>query len=330
MMKAYNLAFLFCFFSIKMAAQTDSVEWYPDTWVKTLPQHWERTIKGTLIPDLSKEALLHTFFPGSKDIWGYATDAEDVQNLRLWSCSDCPKLRFKPMMFESDSDFFEFPYDRNFTQLIQDDTFKDNNGQYYRLLSFSSQEDFPGSGRHVYGILGMALLQKQADQSWKVLDFDPALDANGMYMRASAPQSILYAKDENLLFLIDDSHPCGPQMTDYFPCFTDNVIYAFRSGKLAKILKIDDVRCRNFGTPNVKGSEWDSKLSLEKSDASFPDLNVKQTGNLYFDEIEDFDYTLLPQKVKALVRVGENIQFSYEARYRFVDGKYVLVKDWAK
>jgi hypothetical protein len=330
MIKACNLAFLLCFFPIQMAAQTDSIEWFPDTWVKTLPLHWERTIKGISIPDLSKEALLHTFFPGSKDIWGYATDAEDVQNLRLWTCADCPKLRFKPMMFESDSDFFEFPYDRNFTQLIQDDTFKDNNGQYYRLLSFSSQEDFPGSGRHVYGILGMALLQTQADQSWKVLDFDPALDANGMYMRANAPQSILYAKDGNLLFMTDHRHPCGPPMTDYYPCFADKVIYAFRSGTLAKILEIDDVSCRNFGTSSAKGSEWDSKLSLEKSDSSFPDLYVKRTGNLYFDEIEGFDYTLLPQKVKALVRVGKNIQFSYEARYRFVDGKYELINDWAK
>ena len=323
-MKSKLLIFVALLTSLSVAAQRDTVHWFPDFPVKCLRPGWEKQLVGQTINDSKPTDLLERFFPGTFDeSRNFVGEDEDPASLRMWSCPDCPPIRFTPMLAESDTDYIIFPFERHLTQLIEDDTFHSKTGDTYRLLSFSTSIDYPPTGRWEYGLLGLALLREQGEGSWVVLDFEPAFDMNGMYMTAAAPQEMPFAQNGNLLFRLREPYPCGPPVYDYYPCFSDLAFYAFYEGKLLKVLLVPDASCANFGDPKAKGSAWTTEVNFAASQAAFPDIIIRKTGNILLND-DAYDYLLksFPSSFVSGLRKGKNRRFQYTIRYSFRNGRY--------
>ncbi len=327
-MKRNILLFIMLLGTLSIAAQRDTVYWYPDVPVECLVPGWEEGLIGQIVRDESPSVLLDRFFPGSLDkLRNFIGEDEDISTLRLWSCPGCTPIRFRPMFAESDTDYVFFPFERHFTQLIEDDTFRCRTGEAYRLLSFSTSEDYPPSGRWVYGLLGLALLREQDEGAWVVVEFEPAFDMNGMYMTAFAPRDLLFEQNGNLLFRVDEPYPCGPPVTDYYPCYSDLAFYAFYQNKLQKVLQVPDISCSNFGDPKAKGSAWTTEINLVSGQAAFPDIVVRKQGHIFrTDAADDFLLKSFPQSFISGLKKGRNYSFEYTIRYTLRHTGYEIVE----
>ena len=66
-MKSKLLIFVALLTSLSVAAQRDTVHWFPDFPVKCLRPGWEKQLVGQTINDSKPTDLLERFFPGTFD-----------------------------------------------------------------------------------------------------------------------------------------------------------------------------------------------------------------------------------------------------------------------
>lgn len=319
---------LFAAFCLCPLQAQQTIDWYPDFPILNLPGDWPQ--KTAPLPfDSDADRVLAHFFPGSLDTaMAYVSEAEEIPELRLWSCTSCPRQRFKDSFFtEEDTAYFEFPYDKNFTHLIGDDTFRSAQGELYRLLSFSTASDHPPSGRFSFGVLSNVVLRLIPGSCWQVMSFTLGSDANGMYARAQHPDSLLWSDNTGrFLFLLQEQHPCGPVIEDYYPCFQSKTLFLYDGKAFYEVLSLPDTECKNFGMAGTPGSEWASVLNIIPQKTGMPLIEWTIRGSVYTLDPEDFPSSVLPESVRMQIEKGIKKPFTYTQRFGFENGRYVLVK----
>ena len=305
-----------------------TIDWYPDFPILNLPQDWSQ--KTSPLPlECDANAVLAHFFPGSLDTaMAYVNETSEIPELRLWSCTSCPRQRFaEPFYADGDTAYFEFPYAMNFTHLIGDDSFRNARGELYRLLSFSTASDHPGTGRFSQGVLSNVVLRLIPERFWQVMSFTLASDANGMYARAQHPDSLLWSDNAgHFLYLLQEHHPCGPVIEDYYPCFQSKTLFLYDGKAFYKVLSLPDTECKNVGISNTPGSEWASVLNIIPQKAGMPLIEWTMRGSIYTLDPTDFTSSILPESVRAQIEKGVKKPFTYKQQFVFENGQYVPVK----
>lgn len=305
-----------------------TIDWFPDFPILNLPGNWPQNT-APLPFEGDDNAVLAHFFPGSLDTaMAYVNEAGEIPELRLWSCTSCPRQRFKDVFYaDGDTTYFEFPYDKNFTHLIGDDTFRSAQGELYRLLSFSTAADHPGTGRYSLGVLSNVVLRLIPGRFWQVMCFNLASDANGMWDNAQHPNRLVWSDNAGrALFLLQEHHPCGPVIEAYYPCFQSKTLFLYDGKAFYKVLSLPDTECHNFGISDARGSEWASELHVIPQKTGMPLIEWSMRGSIYTLDPTDFPSSLLPENVRTQIEKGIKKPFTYTQRFGFEHGQYTSVK----
>lgn len=330
--KLYPALLIALFCAGPLHAQQDSVEWFPDFWVRSWkPAYWANLqlnlLSSSPNSSLDSHDALWRLFPGSRLKEYYDVNTDDVA---AWSCPECPKRKLDLTAFieeGQDEKGGAFPFERNFTEVIGYYAFTNQKKEDFCLVSFSTGEDYPGSGGWTYGVLGLAKFQRE-EGFWVLKSFNPAVDANGDYMKASAPDTVFQIGNTEIYGLHGQYHS-GPPIEDYWPIFNYWSLYALVDNVFVPVLKLDDTDCYSVGLPSAKGPAWTSNLRfMPHLTKGLPDILYHQSGRMEFEgghTKDEFVFTALPE-LKQYVKKGRSFDFELEKRFVF-DGRWYVLKD---
>lgn len=306
-------------------AQQDSVEWFPGVWARVLPADFLEKTPRLHIPCSESDSTLAVeslwrLFPGS-DLPSVREDTEG-EAVSAWACPGCAQRRFPSGWgFEEDGteDSIVFPYQTNFTTILQPLRFQGQNEAEFLLVSFNTAEDWLRNGRFTYGILGLALFERQGGECF-LRAFAPALDASGRMMRALAPDTVWNPTSKQPLLVLNAFQEPGLSMLDYWPMYAQLRVYTLIGGKFERILLEDDTECMNWS--DVPGSVWSSTLALDPNGGDFPDLTITRRGRFEWNvewKNEGFEPFVLPG-LEPYASAGRPFDFVMKTRFVF-DGK---------
>lgn len=207
---------------------------------------------------LSDSLVLYSLYANYESSIPFVDD-EDVF-VSSWNCKTCNKqyLENKNETQASEYTIDTLPYFHNFSYITQKHYFKDTLGDEFCLISFSTSEGYPPCGRYSSGLLSLALFKK--DNYWKLENFNPFVNYQGKFNRASTFDTII---DNWIIINGGVANPDIWQVVDskYVPYYTN--LYFIDLKTLTEKLLIEDFNC--FSTYKTKGSSWDGKYKINPS-----------------------------------------------------------------
>ncbi len=255
--------------------------------------------------------VLKALFPGPffQDYY----DWED-ENVVVWGCSSCPKLRFEASSIEDpDRPWFDtLPYPfLNFTKCIRAFPYTES-GKEKHAFFFNTSDDIPGSGRFHFGALGAAIFEKN-NSEWILQSFTPVVCGEGRFNRADPPGHILQF-GEYTFFELQGGYAEGAG-AGYL--YGGEHLFALHDGRVQRLFFDVDAHCKSYDTRLM---HWKSKVLFQSSEpGNLPDIELITTGHF---ELNDDEHEIdLWKEISwwpgLQTYLGENTPADFEMRRLF-------------
>jgi len=201
---------------------------------------------------LNGNELLFRFFPAPMS----ENDAEsEWKTAAFWSCPSC--TRREMIMFEDieEAEKETLPFDVNYTSCTNIVYYQSEKGTLRAIVSFSTSRTNDGAGRFTMGLLSLANFEKQ-NGTWKLLNFEPFVNYQGMFTQASPVDEVMINKSGKIYFLIHGGQANGVYAEEYWPIYQG--LYVIDGEKLMEVLHLPVASCVENGAS--VGSNWKTDI----------------------------------------------------------------------
>lgn len=259
--------------------------------------------------------VLKTLFPGI-----YFKDYQDFkdQNLVIWSCKTCPKLRYESGLKTSEG----FLYDAlphaflNYTQCIGSFPYTEL-GEKKHVFFFNTSQGFPGSGRFQYGALGAAIFEENK-ATWVLQTFSPVVCGEGRFNVAESPDTVLQVAGRTF-FELQGGYAEGAGSTYIY---SGEHLFALHKGYVQRLFYDVYAHCKSY---DPRLMHWKSQVQFEPSaGGNLPDIVLLTKGHfeLNDDELEISFWQQIPWWPGLREYLGANVPADFLMTRKFhFDGK---------
>ena len=275
---------------------------------------------GTDTLDLAN--VLFTLFPAqwNENCLNYD---DNEPNVAYWVCSSCEPHIFPITNYYGD-DFAEndtLPYDNwNFTYITHKINYIDKQGIESCLISFSTADDYPPSGRLTDGLLSLALFKKETE--WKLIAFNPFADYQGSFKTADPASKVIILPQKDELFVVWGGFANGICVGGNGYCPHRENLYLYESLTATRTVEILAAYVKNAW--GDFGSKWDTEITVLESQSDTSILQITTQGiidkeylwyvPLELAEMDDNVYDSLP----------DIFNFEIVRYYAYLNGKMSL------
>lgn len=167
-------------------------------------------------------------------------DYNDMKTVAYWNCPTCAVDSLQDWN-NADGAYIPtiaFPFSQNFTEVVGELTYADNQGKTNRLYAFSTAEYNDGTGRFTGGVLALANFRQHGNQ-WDMTRYNPSVNYQGKFTRSDGPDTAIIFKNKTY-FIGVGGLANGVSVEEYWPLFSDVFIY---DESLNQVIRLNFYEC---------------------------------------------------------------------------------------